>query len=208
MLKLFNSAMITGSNSGIGLCLYNILLHNNIRTVGLTRQQLDLSNLQAVTNFDLERTDLLINCAATDIGGKIDFINHRPNNITEIACVNLLSPILLCQKALRKNKDCKIVNITSTNNRRYWPNDLIYSLTKKSLSDFGMMLQIEYGNLNYLEVQLGLTKTNFNANRYKLDSDRYKDLYADSKHLTPEYVADTIFKAISDNNIKFLEISP
>lgn len=196
---------ITGTNSGIGKSLVSKLTDHSI--VPITRNALDLSSIQNVLQFEIPTVDMLINMAATDIGGKIIFDKHEPNEIVSIFNTNLLSPILLSQKVLAQNSNCKIVNVTSTNNKRYYPNDLAYSLTKVSLSDFNSMLQIEYPNIKILEICVGLTKTNFNKNRYKNHKERYQDIYQ-NKHLTSDYVANQISKVLFDDNIKFIEISP
>ena len=119
-----------------------------------------------------------------------------------------MSPVLLAQQALKFNSQCKIVNITSTNNNRYWPNDLVYSLSKKALETFGEMLLVEYPQALYLEVRLGLTKTCFNTNRYREEQDRYQDIYSHHKHLNPADVACKIASVLFDNTIKQIEISP
>ena len=196
---------ITGTTSGVGVALVNRLQHHDV--TALTREQLDLSNIDAVVNYDLGPCDLLINCAATDIGGKIDFVNHEIHHVVDIMNTNLLSPVLLSKRALANNASCKIVNITSTNNNRYYPNNLTYSLSKQSLADFGTMLKIEYPNIQYLEVRLGLTKTNFNNNRYRYAPDRFADVYA-NKHLTVDQVADRILHVLFDSSVKLIEVSP
>lgn len=200
--------IITGSNSGVGQGLANSLINLGHDVVGLTRQDLDLSNIDSVLDYTLPFAHMLINCAGTDIGGKIDFINHNAKDINKILNVNLTAPVLLTHKALATNQSCKIVNITSTNNNRYWPNNLAYSLTKKGLENFGNMLKIEYPNAQYLEIRLGLTKTNFNRNRYQNCKERYKDLYDNNAHLSVVTVSKRIVDILFDSNIKFIEISP
>ena len=195
---------ITGTASGIGFELVNRLQHHDV--TALTREQLDLSNIDAVVDYDLGPCDLLINCAATDVGGKIDFANHEICHVVDIMNTNLLSPVLLSKHALVANSNCKIVNITSTNNNRYYPNNLAYSLSKQSLASFGAMLKIEYPDVQYLEVRLGLTKTNFNNNRYRYNPDRFNDVYANS-HLTVDQVADRIIDVLFDSSVKLIEVS-
>jgi short-subunit dehydrogenase len=122
--------------------------------------------------------------------------------------VNLLAPLCLTQQALSKNPNCKIVNITSTNNNRYWPNNLAYSLSKTALEEFGSMLRVEYPDIDLLEVRLGLTKTNFNQNRYHTAPTRFVDIYEKHPYLTPEEVAIRIVAVLFDPVVKFIEISP
>lgn len=196
---------ITGTSSGIGSALVAELGEHDI--VHVNRSQLDLSNTMAVQAFALPAIDMLINCAATGIGGKILFHQHDRFCIETILNTNLISPILLSQKVLQQNSYCKIVNITSTNNRQYWGNDLVYSLTKRALADFGDMLRIEYPKAKILEVRIGLTKTNFNVNRYRGFQDRFEDLY-NQPHLTSDCVAKQICDVLFNDQIKFIEIVP
>lgn len=197
---------ITGTSSGVGKELSDQLSRDHT-IVSITRNDLELSDLAAVNCYSLPTVDMLINCAGTDRGGKVVFAEQDSNSVVNILATNLLSPILLSHKALKSNPSCKIVNITSTNNKQYWPNNLAYSLSKKALSEFGRMLQVDHLGVNYLEIQLGLTKTNFNQNRYIGCEDRFDDVYR-NPHLTPTEVVERILSILFDPSIKFIEISP
>jgi len=197
--------LITGTASGIGQEL--TLRLKNYNVVALTRQHVDLADISAVSNYTPETCDILINCAATDVGGKIDFINHNTQHVVDILTTNVLSPMILSKKVLSANPNCKIVNITSTNVNRYYPNNLAYSLSKQALSDFGSMLKLDYPDLQYLEVRLGLTKTNFNNNRYRYNQERYNDVYTNC-HLSVEHAVIRIIDVLFDSSIKMIEISP
>jgi len=200
--------LITGTTSGIGLSLATALSAAGNEVTGLNRDILDLDDIAAVAAYSMPVVDMLINCAGTGVGGKIDFVLHGNHDIVTILNTNLISPVLLSKKALKNNTGCKIVNITSTNNNRYHPGDLIYSLSKKALAEFGTMLQIEFPSVKYLEVKLGLTKTNFNNNRYADWSDRYVDIYKQHLYLTADLVADHIVKVLFDDHVKHIEVSP
>jgi len=198
--------LITGTRSGVGERLKLSLSQSN-DIIALTRENLDLSNTSAIFEFNIPKIDMLINCAGTDIGGKIEFTKHNTNEVMTIINTNLIAPVLLSQKALKLNANCKIVNITSTNNIQYYPNNLTYSLTKKSLESFTNMLRVEYPFLNILEIRLGLTKTNFNTNRYKGHEERFNDIYSNS-HLTVDEVVSKIKEVLFNDMIKFIEIAP
>lgn len=198
--------IITGTSSGIGKELSD-QLGNDHNIICITRNDLELSNINDVNNYSMPTADMLINCAGTDCGGKREFINQDLTSVSSILITNLLSPILLAHKSLKLNPKCKIVNITSTNNKQYWPNNLAYSLSKKALSDFGRMLQVDHPTVNYLEIQLGLTKTNFNHNRYIGYADQFDDVYR-NVYLTPDNVVKRILSVLFDHTIKFIEISP
>lgn len=195
---------ITGTSSGVGEYLASTLQEEHSVT-RISRNECDLS--KPIPNNIIDSCDMLINCAGTGVGGKIDFVNHNPNDIYEILHTNLLAPVELARQALKLNEHCKIVNVTSTNNKRYYPNDLVYSLSKRALADFGNMLTVEYPAVRTLEVRLGLTGTMFNKNRYKKDPDRYYDIYQ-NRHLTVKQAGGRIMNVLFDDTIKFIEISP
>ena len=199
--------LLTGASSGVGKELFSILSSQHTVDAPL-RSQLDLSNIDQITGWVNQSYDVLIHCAGTGIGGKIDFLNHESHYVKEILQTNFLSVVLLSQQVLKINPECKIIIITSTNNNRYWPNDLAYSLSKKSLEIFGQMLLVECPHTNYLEVRLGLTKTDFNNNRYKENQERFSDIYSTNDYLESNTVAQKIVDIIFDNRIKFIEISP
>ena len=198
--------LITGTASGLGQELFNQLQQQH-DVVGLTRQQLDLSDIATVSHYDPGLCDILINCAGTDIGGKVDFVNHRTQDVVDILNTNLVAPVLLSKQALANNPKCKIVNVTSTNNNRYNANNLAYSLSKKALAEFGHMLKVEYPEVEYLEIRLGLVKSEFNNKRYRNDPDRFFDVYQ-YKHLTVSQAADVIVPVILDSTVKFIEVAP
>lgn len=199
--------LITGSSSGVGEGLM-LSLSKTHDVIGLTRNDLDLSNITNVATFNMPHVDMLINCAGTDIGGKIEFTKHNTNEVVTIINTNLIAPVLLSQKALQINSNCKIVNITSTNNIKYYPNNLTYSLSKKSLESFTNMLRVEYPSIDILEVRLGLTKTNFNHNRFKGHEERYNDIYYVNKHLKVEDVVTKIEEVLFNDEVTFIEIAP
>lgn len=198
--------VITGANSGVGQALCNLLqpLHE---ITALTRDVVDLASMADVIAWPGLDCDILVNAAATGRGGKQPFCDHPSDWVAEILTTNLLAPVLLTQKVLRINPACRVVNITSTNNRRYHNNDLAYSLSKQSLAMFDNMLRVEYPQANLLEVRLGLTRTGFNANRYRDQPERLIDVYQ-QPHLDVNLVASKICTVLFDSTVHMIEIAP
>jgi short-subunit dehydrogenase len=197
---------ITGTSSGVGLELKRILSQDHV-VIGVERKEVDLDDIDQVLRYDVPYCDIFINCAGHDLGGKVPFLDHTDSHVVSILNANLISPVLLSQKALQKNINCKIVNITSTNIHRYWGNDLIYTLSKESLSRFGHLIKIDHPKVRYLEVILGLTKTNFNINRHKANHKEIDNLY-ENAHLTTEDAATKIVDVLFDDHIKRIEVTP
>lgn len=195
---------ITGTSSGIGNAVETVAKNNRYTIIALTRSKLDLSNIESVINYDLPYCDVLINCAGHDYGGKCDFNSHDVEKWVNIMNVNLVSTMILTQKVLRKNSCATICNITSTNCDKYYPNDLVYTLTKNSLSNFTDLLQIEYPDGNFKEFRLGLTKTNFNRNRNKFSKNKIDDdVFYNQPYLKPDVVAkDIVSFLFEDSNFK------
>ncbi len=195
---------ITGTSSGVGKHLAKLLI-NDHDVIELTRNVFDLDCPDTIT--DINFVDVLINCAGHDLGGKVKFTEHNFSRWNKILNTNLISVMALCQCTIKHNPNVLIINITSTNNDKFYPGDLVYSLSKKSLEVFGHMLQEEYPSTDIREVRLGLTKTEFNNNRHKLNHKTMDNLYEDNCHLNPEDVAEKI-RMFMYGSDKFIRIEP
>ena len=195
--------VLTGCSSGIGAALKEKLAD----TYCITRDMWDMDT-PIPNDIVPNNVTMLINIAGHDVGGKINFSNHKLEHWSRVLQTNLVSTMALTHQTLNKNPTATIVNITSTNVDQYWPNDLVYSLSKVALSEFTKMLRIEYNNeMQFREVRLGLTKTNFVKNRYAVDHAPVDDLYSKYEHLLPKEVAQRIVEFI-DTNENFIRIAP
>lgn len=184
--------IVTGSSSGIGKSIVNLLKNHNVICFSRSTHDMDIPGI--FNECELPVADFLFNVAGHGLGGKVDFVSHKFEHWIKILNTNLINTISLTQKVLQKNINATIVNITSTNVDQYYPNDLIYSLSKTTLSTFTDYLRIEYPDRanNFKEVRLGLTKTNFVKNRHKENHIPIIDLYSKYEHLFPDDAAKKI----------------
>lgn len=194
--------LITGTTSGIGFEIVKLI---NCEIVELNRTTVDLDYPELITDNHVPLVDIVINNAGHDIGGKVLFAEHEFAHWQRIINTNLVSAMRITQLAIQKNSNLTIINITSTNNDKYWGNDLVYSLSKVALEHFGKMLEIDYPNITVKEARIGLTKTNFNNSRHQLNHKPKDDLYS-NEHLLPATVAKKIIDFLITNDNNFLRI--
>lgn len=196
-------ALITGTTSGIGSQIHKFV---DWDIVDLNRDTVDLDCPELILDDHVPVVDIIINNAGHDLGGKVLFADHRFEHWQRIINTNLISAMRITQLAIQKNPNLTVVNITSTNNDRYWGNDLVYSLSKVALEHFGKMLIVDYPNVVVKEARIGLTQTEFNNNRHKPNHKPIDDLYA-TTCLDPSVVASKIVDFISSND-NFVRIMP
>lgn len=195
--------LITGTTSGIGKAVKQQLQSHEIFEIN--RADVDLNEPELVKSINLPVVDYAILNAGHDMGGGVPFTEHDPNSIQKILNCNLVSNVLLTQKLLKNNPDTVIVFITSTNVNKQYPNDLAYNLSKLGLKNLYDLIKIDYPESKVKEARIGLTKTEFNNNRHKVNHKPINDLYA-MKHMTPENVAGSILYLL-DSEADFLEIN-
>ena len=114
-------AIITGSSSGVGKELTQLLLNEGWFVYGISRSNkinhnlfvhnsVDLSDIKKIESYELPNICcdeiLLVNCAAT-LGNIVPFDKKDNDNLlAEINC-NLISPIILFNKFIKKFNNVK-----------------------------------------------------------------------------------------------------
>ena len=135
--------VITGATRGLGHALGEHYTPDN--TVSwLSRAQLDLSNPQAVSDYQAPDCDVLINNAAVLTSTPLGMM--RDMDMREMVAVNLVAPMLLTRRVMfgmMRRKWGRIINITSMATKLCIPGDSVYAATKAGLETFTSVVNKE-----------------------------------------------------------------
>ena len=190
--------LITGTTSGIGAATTKLLKLQYHDVIELNKNELDLTDAQSVTEYNLPEIDCLINNA----GGKGQADQDTVN-------LNFLSPVILARKAYQQNPKVIIVNITSSYVSKYWGNDLIYSVSKKALAAFRLDFRVDHPDAMVTEIRPGLTKQQYDDDGDVLDIfNDWRRENPDTTFMVPEDVANAISQAIQKRKPSVYIIMP
>ena len=190
--------LITGTTSGIGAATAKLLRLQYHDVIELNRDELDLTDMQAVENYILPEIDCLVNNA----GGGAKDDQSKVN-------LNFLAPATLARKAYQQNPKVIIVNVTSSYVNKYWGNDLIYSVSKKALAAFRLDFRVDHPDAIITEVRPGLTRQQYDDDGDVLDTfNDWKREHPDTTFMVPEDVANAISQAIQKRKPSVYIIMP
>ncbi|MEB6607470.1 SDR family oxidoreductase [Aeromonas sanarellii] len=106
--------LITGGSSDIAKYLSGVfLVDQEFCVVSPCRSELDVTSIESVDAYFSDRTfDVVINCAGSLYASTL--VDSDPLRWINDIQSNLIGPYLVSRMALRKNKNCLIINIAST----------------------------------------------------------------------------------------------
>ena len=165
--------IITGASGGIGNSIVHKLYDNaaNILATGTRAEKLEELKLKfnniKILKFDISQHDKIedfINNATKDLGGSLDCIVNNAgitkDNLTirmsfeewsKVIDINLTSTFLMCKysiKKMLKNKNGKIINITSVVGHTGNAGQANYTASKAGIVAMSKSLAIEYAKKN------------------------------------------------------------
>lgn len=157
-----NKILITGASSGIGKVTSDYLMSFGFCVTALTRDQLDLNDLNKVKSFDLTSFDILINNAGHELGlgCRFDEISH--DDFLSQMNVNLLAPMILSHNFITQNSSGLVINITSGIVDEYRINSVPYYTSKSALQKFCKSLREDMKeNFRVVEIKPKRINTEF-----------------------------------------------
>jgi 3-hydroxy acid dehydrogenase / malonic semialdehyde reductase len=159
--------------------------------------------------------DLLINNAGGALGlDKFYEIKMMDvDGMLDANCRSLVHITRLVMPQMVERKTGHIINITSVAANWPYPGGNIYSSCKafaKQLS-LAMRCDLQGTNIRVTSIEPGMVETTFSLKRFKGDAEKAAKVYADTKPLTADDIAETVFWTATlpaHVNVNSLEVMP
>lgn len=235
---MIKTAFITGASSGFGRAIAIKLLDNGYKVALLARRKerlLEIANkypnnacaivcdisdekavFDAVSNLpnDFCNIDVLINSAGLALGLD-EFYNNSLEDAKTMINININGLVYTTYAILPRmlKNGGHIFNLGSVAANNPYYGGAIYCGTKAFVGQFSLALRndLRDTNIKVTDIAPGLCKTEFSEVRFKGDKQKADKVYENTKYLSADDIADTIFSIINLKNhvnINRIELMP
>jgi len=209
------TAIVTGASSGIGAAIARALAAEGARVAGGARRadrletrlrlELDVTDPASSERFveeavrELGGLDILVNNAGLGLGRDPfdDSSEEDEETVLETNVHGVLRMTRLCLPHIRDGGH--IVNMGSIAGRQPYENAAVYVTSKYAVRGFTYALREDLLGrpIHLTTVDPGLVETNFSRVRFRGDEEKAAAVYANTKPLTPEDVAECVLFAVT-----------
>ena len=209
------TAIVTGASSGIGAAIARALAANGARVAGGARRadrletqialELDVTDPSSCERFveqaveQLGGLDILVNNAGLGLGrDPFDAGSEEDEEIVlETNVHGLLRMTRLCLPHIRDGGH--IVNMGSIAGRQPYENAAVYIASKYAVRGFTYALREDLLGrpIHLTTVDPGLVESNFSRVRFRGDEEKAAAVYANTKPITPDDVAECVIFAVT-----------
>jgi 3-hydroxy acid dehydrogenase / malonic semialdehyde reductase len=209
------TAIVTGASSGIGAAIARALAANGARVAGGARRaeqleteialELDVTDPASCERFveqavdELGGLDILVNNAGLGLGREpFDAgTEEDEETVLETNVHGLLRMTRLCLPHVRDGGH--IVNMGSIAGRQPYENAAVYIASKYAVRGFTYALREDLLGrpIHLTTVDPGLVESNFSRVRFRGDEEKAAAVYANTKPITPDDVAECVIFAVT-----------
>jgi NADP-dependent 3-hydroxy acid dehydrogenase YdfG len=209
------TAIVTGASSGIGAAIARALAANGARVAGGARRaeqleteialELDVTDPASCERFveqavdELGGLDILVNNAGLGLGREPFDAGTEGDEETvlETNVHGLLRMTRLCLPRIRDGGH--IVNMGSIAGRQPYENAAVYIASKYAVRGFTYALREDLLGrpIHLTTVDPGLVESNFSRVRFRGDEEKAAAVYANTKPITPDDVAECVIFAVT-----------
>ncbi|MDE7256272.1 MAG: SDR family NAD(P)-dependent oxidoreductase [Helicobacter sp.] len=235
------TALITGASSGFGRAIARRLAAQKYQIIALARRKERLLELQqslgeshcALVACDVQESETIAQSLAqiaSERGWSIDVLVNNAGfalglqsadcadlddweRMISVNCMALvrLTRLVLPQMVARKSGT--IINIGSIAGSYPYPGGNVYGATKAFVKQFSLNLRADLfdKNIRVTNIEPGLAQSEFSLVRFKGDKAQADSVYAGTKPLLPEDIAETVAWVLSlpeHVNINRIELMP
>lgn len=191
--------LVTGASSGVGFSCVNLLRSQGHLVTGWDSKICDFDHPERIFDQDLSGYSMIINCAGHGQGHQNSFFNNTWQNQLSQIMVNYASNVLLFKHYVNSTAQGRYVwigtRLSLAPNHKPW--QAVYTSSKSASAIAIEAGALEQSHVTTLEVQLGLTRTNFRQRSCErtISAQEIEQAWADGDALTADQAAQRIIDA-------------